>query len=138
MGAAPAQSALAVPGELPAELINWDQADDEARTSWSGGGGIGGRGDAASRRSSTFTGGTPGAVRLAQRLGIDASKLATASELSRSSAPDVEPGDRVTHQRYGLGRVLAVEGTGARAQAQIDFGDQVMWIVLRNAPIEKL
>src|SRR5438874_2174681 len=38
----------------------------------------------------------------------------------------------------GIGRVLAVEGTGARAQAQIDFGDQTMWIVLRHAPIDKL
>ena len=35
-------------------------------------------------------------------------------------------------------RVLAVEGYGVRAQAQVDFGDQVMWIVLRHAPIEKL
>ncbi len=43
-------------------------------------------------------------------------------------------GDRVSHQRWGLGRVQAIEGT----KAQIDFGDQVMWIVLRNAPIEKL
>jgi DNA helicase-2/ATP-dependent DNA helicase PcrA len=34
--------------------------------------------------------------------------------------------------------VLAVQGAGVRAQAQIDFGDQVMWIVLRHAPIEKI
>jgi DNA helicase II / ATP-dependent DNA helicase PcrA len=52
--------------------------------------------------------------------------------------PALEPGDRVNHQRHGLGRVLAVEGHGAGAQAQIDFGDQVMWIRLRNSPIEKL
>jgi DNA helicase-2/ATP-dependent DNA helicase PcrA len=37
-----------------------------------------------------------------------------------------------------LGRVLAVEGAGPRAQAQIDFGEQTMWIVLRHAPIEKV
>jgi DNA helicase-2/ATP-dependent DNA helicase PcrA len=34
----------------------------------------------------------------------------------------------------GLGRVQAIEGS----KAQIDFGDQVMWIVLRHAPIEKI
>jgi len=34
--------------------------------------------------------------------------------------------------------VLAVQGYGARAQAQVDFGDQVMWLVLRHAPIDKL
>jgi DNA helicase-2/ATP-dependent DNA helicase PcrA len=34
--------------------------------------------------------------------------------------------------------VVAVQGSGVRAQAQIDFGDQTMWIVLRHAPIEKI
>jgi hypothetical protein len=36
------------------------------------------------------------------------------------------------------GRVLVVEGHGPRARAQIDFGDQVIWLVLRHAPIEKI
>jgi DNA helicase-2/ATP-dependent DNA helicase PcrA len=40
----------------------------------------------------------------------------------------------VNHQRYGLGRVTALDG----GKAQIDFGDQVMWVVLRTAPLEKL
>ena len=62
--------------------------------------------------------------------------LTTASELP--TVPALAAGDRVNHQRYGLGRVVAVQGHGPRAQAQIDFGDQVLWIVLRHAPIEKL
>jgi DNA helicase-2/ATP-dependent DNA helicase PcrA len=33
---------------------------------------------------------------------------------------------------------MEVSGYGPRAQAKVDFGDQVMWIVLRHAPIEKL
>ncbi|MFD0823789.1 hypothetical protein ACFQ0D_36935, partial [Micromonospora zhanjiangensis] len=74
--------------------------------------------------------------KLAARLGVDGSRLATASELPQ--APKVAAGDRVNHQRYGLGRVLAVEGHGPGARAQIDFGDQTMWLVLRHAPIEKL
>src|SRR3712207_8993732 len=49
------------------------------------------------------------------------------------SAPKVAAGDRVNHQRYGLGRVVTVEGHGPGARAQIDFGDQVMWLVLRHA-----
>jgi DNA helicase-2/ATP-dependent DNA helicase PcrA len=98
----------------------------------------GGRGDErGSRPQSSFVGGTPRAQELAGRLGIDPSKLATASDL-KSNVPALAAGDRVTHQRYGVGRVLQVEGYGARAQAQIDFGEQVMWIVLRHAPIEKL
>jgi DNA helicase-2/ATP-dependent DNA helicase PcrA len=41
-------------------------------------------------------------------------------------------------RRYGLGRVVAVEGHGPDARAQIDFGDRVMRLVLRHAPIERL
>jgi DNA helicase-2/ATP-dependent DNA helicase PcrA len=89
-------------------------------------------------RNTRFVGGTPKAAQLAQRLGLDASKLSTASELAKADVPALAVGDRVNHQRYGLGRVTAVEGYGARAQAQVDFGDQVMWIVLRHAPIDKL
>jgi DNA helicase-2/ATP-dependent DNA helicase PcrA len=121
--------------ELPPAHLRWERTQ-AAYTSWSGGGGVGGRGS-AERPQSTFVGGTPKAARIAERLGLDASKLATASDL-KSNVPALEPGDRVTHQRYGLGRVLAVEGYGARAQAQVDFGEQVVWLVLRHAPIEKL
>ena len=52
--------------------------------------------------------------------------------VSASATPQVIP------LKLPSGRVLQVEGYGARAQAQIDFGEQVMWIVLRHAPIEKL
>jgi DNA helicase-2/ATP-dependent DNA helicase PcrA len=75
---------------------------------------------------------------MAQKLGLDASKFTTAGEMAKVEVPSLEPGDRVNHQRWGLGRVLAVEGHGPRAQAQIDFGEQIMWIVLRHAPVEKL
>jgi DNA helicase-2/ATP-dependent DNA helicase PcrA len=123
--------------ELPPELVRWERTD-AAYTSWSGGGGVGGRNTGpAQSRTSSFVGGTPKAAQLAAKLGLDASKLSTASELARN-VPSLTVGDRVNHQRYGLGRVLAVEGAGPRAQAQVDFGDQVMWIVLRHAPIDKL
>ena len=116
--------------ELPDDLVHWERTG-AAYTSWSGtGGGVGGRARGG------FTGGTPKAQELASRLGIDGSKLATASELPQG--PRVEAGDRVNHQRYGLGRVMAVEGHGPGARAQVDFGDQVMWLVLRHAPLEKL
>ncbi|MEU4558993.1 DNA helicase PcrA [Actinoplanes sp. NPDC023936] len=122
--------------ELPPELVRWERTGG-SYTSWSGtGGGVGGRGGGDRQRGGGFAGGTPKAQRIAERLGIDGSKLATASDLK--SAPKVDPGDRVNHQRYGLGRVLAVEGHGPGARAQIDFGDQVMWLVLRHAPIEKI
>jgi DNA helicase-2/ATP-dependent DNA helicase PcrA len=126
--------------ELPEDVIRWERLDG-AYTSWSGSSGVGGRGGAAGStwgRNSTFSGGTPKAAALARRLGVDPSKLTTASELRRVEPPTLAAGDRVTHQRYGLGRVLAVEGIGARAQVQIDFGDQKVWVVLRHAPLERL
>ncbi|SNS88036.1 DNA helicase-2 / ATP-dependent DNA helicase PcrA [Asanoa hainanensis] len=127
--------------ELPEELVRWERTEG-SYTSWSGtGGGVGNRGagsaSGGAARGGGFSGGTPKAAALAQRLGIDGSKLSTASEL-RQAAPKVAVGDRVNHQRYGLGRVLAVEGQGPSARAQIDFGDQTMWLVLRHAPVEKL
>jgi DNA helicase-2/ATP-dependent DNA helicase PcrA len=125
--------------EVPPETVRWERTE-AAYTSWSGGGraGVGARGEARTERNPNFVGGTPKAKELASRIGIDASKLTTASELSRAEVPALAVGDRVNHQRHGMGRVQAVEGEGTRAQAQIDFGDQVMWIVLRHAPIEKI
>jgi len=122
--------------ELPGELVRWERTAG-SYTSWSGtGGGVGGRGGGDRGRGGGFSGGTPKAQALAQRLGVDASKLSTASELKQP--PKVAAGDRVNHQRYGLGRVVTVEGQGPGARVQIDFGDQVMWLILRHAPIEKL
>ena len=122
--------------ELPGELVRWERTAG-SYTSWSGtGGGVGGRGGGDRGRGGGFAGGTPKAQRLAERLGIDASKLSTASELPQT--PAVEVGDRVNHQRYGLGHVVTVEGRGPGARAQVDFGDQVMWLVLRHAPLEKI
>jgi len=116
--------------ELPPEVTHWERTESAA-TSWGGGIGAGTR-----ERSSSFVGGTTRANQIASKIGIDASRLATASDLAK--VPSLEPGDRVNHQRYGMGRVLAVEGHGPRAQVQVDFGDQTMWLVLRHASLEKI
>ncbi|MGW5663391.1 DNA helicase PcrA [Streptomyces sp. NPDC003758] len=48
-------------------------------------------------------------------------------------------GDRVTHDQFGLGTVVAVKGTGSNAEATIDFGDEKpKRLLLRYAPVEKL
>jgi DNA helicase-2/ATP-dependent DNA helicase PcrA len=48
-------------------------------------------------------------------------------------------GDRVTHDQFGLGTVVAVKGSGANAEATIDFGDdKPKRLLLRYAPVEKL
>ena len=51
----------------------------------------------------------------------------------------LSPGDRVTHDSFGLGTVLSVQGTGDRAEATIDFGgEKPKRLLLRYAPVEKL
>ncbi|MEU2233632.1 DNA helicase PcrA [Streptomyces vietnamensis] len=51
----------------------------------------------------------------------------------------LQVGDRVTHDQFGLGTVMAVTGAGSDAQATIDFGDdKPKRLLLRYAPVEKL
>ncbi|MGA3151228.1 MAG: DNA helicase PcrA [Streptosporangiaceae bacterium] len=74
----------------------------------------------------------PAAERLARRPGVQA--------LGNRNVPSLQPGDRVTHDSYGLGTVLSVEGRGDDPEAKIDFGGDygIKHLVLRYAPIEKL
>ncbi|WP_367321264.1 DNA helicase PcrA [Streptomyces sp. HUAS ZL42] len=67
-----------------------------------------------------------------------ASGFAT-SRASDKPVVSLAVGDRVTHDQFGLGTVVAVKGTGANAEATIDFGDaKPKRLLLRYAPVEKL
>ncbi|MFJ1644495.1 DNA helicase PcrA [Streptomyces sp. NPDC088258] len=85
--------------------------------------------------------------------GITSSLSSSASARSRSGGPtgfatrrttdkpviSLVVGDRVTHDQFGLGTVMAVTGTGADAQVTVDFGDtKPKRLLLRYAPVEKL
>ncbi len=74
----------------------------------------------------------PAMERAAQRPGV-------ASPGNRQ-VPALAPGDKVTHDKFGLGTVVSVDGAGDRAEAKIDFGADygVKHLVLRYAPLEKL
>jgi len=74
----------------------------------------------------------PASERLARRPGVFAA--------GNRPVPSLAPGDQVTHDSYGLGRVLSVEGRGDDPEAKIDFGGDygIKHLVLRYAPIEKL
>jgi DNA helicase-2/ATP-dependent DNA helicase PcrA len=51
----------------------------------------------------------------------------------------VDPGDRVSHDAFGLGTVVEVTGAGDKAQATVDFGSGgTKRLVLRYAPLVKL
>jgi DNA helicase-2/ATP-dependent DNA helicase PcrA len=53
--------------------------------------------------------------------------------------PNLAPGDRVTHDTFGLGTVVNVEGHADKAVANIDFGSTgVKRLLLRYSPVQKL
>ena len=57
----------------------------------------------------------------------------------KREVPDLSPGDRVVHDTFGMGSVVALDGVGDKAVASIDFGSQgVKRLLLRYAPVEKL
>ncbi|KQX65943.1 DNA helicase PcrA [Angustibacter sp. Root456] len=95
--------------ELPGELVDWRRLDTSA----------------------VRTSSTPAVARLAQQPGVR----------SPGNRPIIhlEPGDRVTHDTFGLGTVVAVEGVGDKTVAKVDFGaDGEKRLLLRYAPVEKL
>ena len=49
-------------------------------------------------------------------------------------------GDRVSHDKYGLGTVVESEGTGQRAMVLIDFGTagRVKMMLIGGVPMVKL
>ncbi len=52
----------------------------------------------------------------------------------------LDVGDRVSHDKYGLGSVIAVDGSGPRATATIDFGTagKVRLMLIGGVPLVKL
>ena len=69
-----------------------------------------------------------------------------APSMVKASKPRVEkqylvlnPGDKVLHERFGLGTVIETAGSGEGSEATIDFGSHgTKRLLLRYAPVEKL
>lgn len=72
----------------------------------------------------------------------DLTKSAPASSLDGNnglSISDFQIGDRITHDHYGLGKVIETQDKGANSVITVDFcTDGVKRLLLRVAPIEKL
>ncbi|MFJ8913212.1 DNA helicase PcrA [Amycolatopsis sp. NPDC102389] len=114
--------------ELPADLVDWRRL---APSSSSGGFGRSG----GSPRAATTWGG----------------RNASSSSSSSGTSPfgkgwkdtvalKLDVGDRVSHDKYGLGTVVACDGAGPRATATIDFGaaGKVRLMLIGSVPMVKL
>ncbi|MEV6944614.1 DNA helicase PcrA [Streptomyces sp. NPDC051172] len=108
--------------EIPAQHVDWKRTGAAAPVSSGPASGL-----AASLSSSRSRSSASGA-----------SGFAT-SRASEKPVVSLAVGDRVTHDQFGLGTVVAVKGTGGNAEATIDFGDtKPKRLLLRYAPVEKL
>jgi DNA helicase II / ATP-dependent DNA helicase PcrA len=108
--------------EIPADLVDWRRTAEE-QTSWS-------------RSVMPVLPNRPAAR--SPRFGSAAAKM-DAERKAKRDVPSLAGGDRVTHDSFGLGTVVTVEGAGDKAVASIDFGSQgVKRLLLRYAPVEKL
>ena len=55
------------------------------------------------------------------------------------SISDFQIGDRITHDKFGLGTVVDLQDKGSKSVITVDFGsDGVKRLMLAVAPIEKL
>ncbi|MEI2810637.1 MAG: DNA helicase PcrA [Nocardioides sp.] len=115
--------------ELPVDLVDWQRtAADSMR--WN-------------RPDLTATSRTAmGALSAAGRRNFSAAAAradAAAKAKPARAMVSLEPGDRVTHDSFGLGTVVTVEGHDEKQVASVDFGSQgVKRLLLRYAPVEKL
>ncbi|GAA3526721.1 DNA helicase PcrA [Aeromicrobium panaciterrae] len=91
------------------------------------------------RVASSPTQWTPSSPSVTAQSSFRSTNVAARSKRATREVVSLSPGDRVSHDSFGLGTVVAVDGQGDKAQASVDFGSQgVKRLLLRYAPVEKL
>lgn len=116
--------------EIPEDLLHWrriepDRSAPQVRSTWGSRGGGFDRGGSDSAQAGVAAGGM---------------RTTSAQGWKDSVAMKLVAGDRVNHDKYGLGTVLSSEGEGPRATATIDFGTSgtVRLMLIGSVPMVKL
>ncbi|MEU4208496.1 DNA helicase PcrA [Streptomyces sp. NPDC026206] len=113
--------------EIPEQYVAWRRTGPATPSASSLGAGSGTGSGITAGFSSSRGGGKAGPSGFATRRAKDRPVVALAT------------GDRVTHDSFGLGTVIAVKGGGDNAEATVDFGgEKPKRLLLRYAPVEKL
>jgi DNA helicase-2/ATP-dependent DNA helicase PcrA len=122
--------------ELPAACLKWLTPQQPA---WGAGGGAGGSGGTGSWQNGKRSFGaapvlqpswSPGFAERGDPKGLGQN----APEPDRGT--DVKAGKKVFHNKFGEGKVLAIEGAGADARAQVNFSRHgVKWLALSVAKL---
>ena len=132
--------------DIPEKLMYWRREepgvggwdDDWGASGWGGGSFVGGYGGYGGYGGSGGAGGYSG-----RKPGGSYRKPKTPRS-SRSSTPaanlHLEVGDKVNHDKYGLGTVQSVDGSGPHTSVTIDFGSAgtVKLMLIGGVPLEKL
>jgi len=110
--------------ELPDQHLKWLSPRTQQRWGQSG---------------SAMFGPTPGTSASMSSLGVEQASKHESFTTTKSSAPAMRIGQSVRHDRFGDGVVVSLEGRGADARAQINFGRQgLKWLALSVAKLQLL
>ena len=135
--------------DIPEKLMYWRREepgaggwdDDWGASGWGGGSFVAGYGGYGGYGGS---GGTGGAGGYSGRKSGGSYRKPKTPRSSRSSTPaanlHLEVGDKVNHDKYGLGTVQSVDGSGPHTSVTIDFGSAgtVKLMLIGGVPLEKL
>lgn len=142
--------------DLPEDLIDWRRRESSndrlrgpggflgGRSGYASGGGYGDRSGSGSGSGSTQSWKKSSAASRAgepprKAPGSGGATFGSATPRPDAAIPTLTVGDKVTHDAYGLGTVVAVEGGGPNAVAKVDFGSEgTKRLLLRYSPVTKL
>ncbi|TQL03458.1 DNA helicase PcrA [Cellulomonas sp. SLBN-39] len=122
--------------DLPTDLVDWrrrESSTSRLRGGWGSGFGSAGRGTSGGSRD----GGTRAETRAP--LPRTGASFGSATPRPSGAVPDLQVGEKVTHDSYGLGTVVSLEGSGQNSVAKVDFGSNgTKRLLLRYSPVTKL
>ncbi|MCF4006743.1 DNA helicase PcrA [Corynebacterium uropygiale] len=124
--------------EIPDDVLDWEREEPEQSFSSAWGsdswGSSGGWGSGQSARPSPSRQPWPRRAGGAGRSSSSSGTRRTAAQLN------LAVGDRVNHEKYGLGTVVEANGSGPAATVKIDFGSAgtINLVLIGGLPMEKL
>jgi DNA helicase-2/ATP-dependent DNA helicase PcrA len=124
--------------EIPADLVEWRRSETSTASLRAKADRYGSR---AGGWSSTYGARSGGDDDVYSRTGAATTRRIPPSPPGEAASAGLglEVGDRVSHDQYGLGTVVVLEGDGKNAVAKVDFGGAgVKRLLLRFAHMTKL
>jgi DNA helicase-2/ATP-dependent DNA helicase PcrA len=111
--------------EIPAELLDWRRLEPVRRSSGP---------------SSATTWSRSGSDSAQARIAAGGMRTTSFKGWKDTPSLKLEAGDRVNHDKYGLGTVVVTAGTGPQATATIDFGSSgtIRLMLIGSVPLVKL